>query len=481
MGRNDVFETGIRQFRMAIGMVWGRRLSAQNIGRLVDDVLATLAEFGEPGADAQQLLGGPLADPAAQQEFAQRGLRRTARRLAVQSPFYARRFAAANAEPEQLDVAGLGAIPVTTKRDLIERPGDFRCADVAGFLSTRTTGTTGQPAELWLSRYEMELWPALGALSAVLRDELRPGDIMQVNHSSRAVAATHLSAATCRLAGAGCRLLGIVPPDDALEGLCDGVTLLVTCPSYLAELVTAARRRGLGAADFQLRRITVGGEVLSPSLAQAACQTLGVPRVDDSYSMTEVIPVTGRTCTQGHLHHDLNTGLTELLDARTGEPAAHGALGTVVITPYFPYRDCMPVFRYDTRDVARCLSGEALGCELAAIPATSQILGKADHLLHLDTAEVVTPRQLIEAIEALPTAPWPARYSATAQGGRVRLTLPAAAIAGYGEAEAHGHFAAAGLDVDLTVVGDDQATSLRRTRSDLHETTFTSQQALIGA
>jgi phenylacetate-CoA ligase len=476
-----MFETGVRQFRMAMGMVWGRRLNARNIGRLVDDVLATIAEFGEPGADAQQLLGGPLADPQARLEFANRALQRTARRLSVQSPFYARLFADAAADPAKLDVAALQAIPVTTKRDLIERPGDFLCTDVAGHLTTRTTGTTGRPAEIWLSRYEMELWPALGALASVLRDELRPGDIMTVNISSRATAAMHLSAASCRLAGAGCRLLGIVSPDEALDSLGGGgTTVLSTYPSYLGELVTAARRRGMGPGDFQLRRVTVGGEVLSPSLARAACQTLGVPRIDDSYSMTEVIPVTARTCSQHHLHHDVNIGLTELLDLHTGEPAAPGALGTAVITPYFPYRDCAPVFRYDTRDVARCLPGEALGCELAGMPATSQILGKADHLLPLG-ADVVTPRQLIDAVEALPTAPWPARYRATAQGGRIKLTLPTAAISDYGEAAAGRHFAEAGLDVQLAIVSDDQATSLRHTRSDLRETAFASQPALVGA
>jgi hypothetical protein len=154
-----------------------------------------------------------------------------------------------------------------------------------------------------------------------------------------------------------------------------------------------------------------------------------------------------------------------------------------VITPYFPYRDCTPVFRFDTRDVARCLPAEALRCELAGIPATSQIVGKADHLLHLGSAAVVTPRQLIDAIEALPTAPWPARYRATAHDGRLRLTLPAAAVSGYGEDAACGHFADAlgGMDVDLEIVGDDQATSLRQTRSDLRETTFASQPALVGA
>ena len=65
---------------------------------------------------------------------------------------------------------------------------------MAACLVTRTTGTTGRPAEVWLSRYEMELWPALGALTSVLRGELRPGDVMQVNVSSRATASTHLAA-----------------------------------------------------------------------------------------------------------------------------------------------------------------------------------------------------------------------------------------------------------------------------------------------
>jgi len=478
-----MFETGIRQLRMAVSMVSGRRLNTGNLGRLVDDALVTIAEFGEPGADAQQLLGGPIDDPEERLEFARRGLRRTARRLEAHSPFYARRLAATDTTTSELDITGLQAIPVTTKRDLIERPGDFRCADVAVHLTTRTTGTTGTPAEIWLSRYEMELWSALGALAGVIRDELRPNDIMQVNMSSRATAATHLAAASCRLARTGCRLLGVVSPDEALDSLCSGgSTILSTYPSYLAELVTAARRRGLGPGDFELRRVTVGGEVLSPSLARAACQALGVPQIDDIFSMTEVIPVSGRICSQAHLHYDLSTGLVELLDLETGEPAAPGALATVVITPYFPYRDCMPVFRYDTRDVVRCLAGETLSCEMANTPAASQILGKADSLLRLGPADVITPRQLTDAIEALPTEPWPARYRAAVHGGRIRLTLPAAAISDYGETAARQHFAEAGLDVDLAIVSDDQAESLRHTRSDLREPAFARPQApLVGA
>jgi len=476
-----VLETGVRQFRMAMGMVWGRRLNTRNLGRLVDDALATLDEFGEPGADAGNVIDGPLNDPAARLDFAVRGVRRTATRLASQSPFYARRFAAAGVRPERLDLAGLGAIPVTLKRDLVERQDDFQCADVARYLATRTTGTTGRPAEIWVSRYEMELWPALGALAGILRGELLPDDVLQVNVSSRATASVQLNVEGCRLVGAACRVLGIVPPDDALDSLADsGATQLATVPSYLAELEVAARRRGMGPTDFRLRRIDVGGEVLSPSLAQAARETFGA-NIRDLFAMTEVVPVIGRTCGDGHLHFDVNTGLVEYLDVETGEPAKPGALATVVVTPFFPFRDCMPVFRYDTRDVVRCLADDALTCDLAGMPGSGPIEGKADQMLRLGPTDVVTPRQLVEAIEALPTRPWPARFRATVDDGRIRLRLPVSAIVDLDEAEAARLLADRGIDVDITLVRDDEATALRPLRSDLHETTFSAGPALVGS
>jgi len=296
-----------------------------------------------------------------------------------------------------------------------------------------------------------------------------------VHSSSRATAAVHLDVGSCRLAGAGCRVLGIVPPDDALDGLtAGGATIMATYPSYLAELVLAARKRGLGPDDFPLRRIQVGGEVLSPSLKKAAYAQFGVESISDSFGMTEVIPVTARTCSQGHLHHDINTGYVEYLDLDTGEPAAPGALATVVITPFFPYRECMPVFRYDTRDVVRLLPDEPLTCEVAVLPACGPLLGKADHLLRLG-ATVITGRQLTEAVEALPSEPWPGRFRASVHEGRLRLTLPTFAMAGLSEADARSHFAGYGLDLaagDLTLVPDEQAVGLRPLRTDLHELTF---------
>jgi phenylacetate-CoA ligase len=471
-----VFDTGVRQFRMAMGMVWGRRLDPGNIERLVADARATLAEFGEPGADVRMLIEGPLTIPDARSEFAATNVRRTARRLAETSPFYARRLDAAGVRADRLDLQGLLAVPVTTKQDLLAAAADFRCRDVPGFLATRTTGTTGRPAEIWLSRYEMELWPALGALAALLRGDILPSDVMQVNVSSRATATVALDVSVCRLIGAGCRLLGLIPPDEALDALCEAqTTLLSTTPSYLAQLVSAARRRGLSPADLRLRRIDVGGEVLSSSVAGAATETFGVPLVNDLFGMTEVLPVTGRTCGAGHLHHDINTGLVEYLDLDSGEPAEPGALATVVITPYFPYRDCTPVFRYDTRDVVRRLPDD-LDCDVAGLPATSKVLGKADQVLYTGRS-VITPRELVEAVEALPSRPWPARFRGTVEDDRLRVHLPENAVAGLSRSDAVAHFNDRGLDVDLVLVPDDHAQALRPLRCDLTEHTFTSTPA----
>jgi hypothetical protein len=141
----------------------------------------------------------------------------------------------------------------------------------------------------------------------------------------------------------------------------------------------------------------------------------------------------------------------------------------------------MPVFRYDTRDVVRCLPAEAITCELAGVPGNGPIEGKADQMIRLGPTEVVTPRELVDAVEALPARPWPARFRATVHDGRVRLTLPVSAIAGLDEAEAARHFADRGLDLDLALVGDEGAAALRLLRSDLHETTFAAPPALIGA
>jgi len=303
-----MFETGVRQLRLALSMVGGRPINPRNVERLVGDTLATLAAFGAPGDDVQEMLDGPFSDPDARRAFQQQALRRTARRLGRHSPFYRELFRSIDLEAKGLEPEDMPAVPTTTKAALLSRPGDFVVEGSRPHITTRTTGTTGRPVEVWLSRYELELWPALSALSGLLRGEIGPDDCMQINISSRATAAMSQNMAVCRLVGARTRPLGLVPARESLDSLLTGgdraPTLLATYPSYLALLVKLARHEGLGPEDFRLRRVDCGGEVLSPALARAARETLGPALVNDTFGMTEVLPVSGRVCEQGHMHHD---------------------------------------------------------------------------------------------------------------------------------------------------------------------------------
>jgi phenylacetate-coenzyme A ligase PaaK-like adenylate-forming protein len=376
-----MFETGVRQLRMALSMLRGAPISPRNLERLVEDARATLREFGAPGSDVEQLLDGPFTDPAMRRHLQDTALRRTVKRAARVSPYYRQALAAHGIDPSAVNTRTIEGLPLTRKSDVQTRVAEFIADGSRPFLSTRSTGTTGQPVAIWMSRYEAELWPALAALAGLLRGEIAEDDCMQINVSSRATAAVQQNVSVCRLAGAACHVLGLIPAAESVRNLIGPFppTLLGTYPSYLAEMVEAARGMGLGPGDFRLRRIDSGGEVLSADLAAAATQTFGA-RVTNVFAMTEVLPVSGRTCSQGHLHHDLNMGYVEVVDPASGLGVGLGELGSVTITPYFPYRECMPLLRYETRDMVRRLAEDDVTCELAGMPATSAILGKADHL-----------------------------------------------------------------------------------------------------
>jgi phenylacetate-coenzyme A ligase PaaK-like adenylate-forming protein len=466
---------------MAMAMVNGRRINPQLIRRLIADADATLLEFGSPGDDVNQLLDGPFADPETRTHFQTQGLRRTARRLAARSPFYGARFTEAGVDPNKLDPDSITRIPTTTKFDLARRAAQFLCNDAPPYLSTRTTGTTGAPTEIWLSRYEAELWPALAALSGLLRNEINHTDCLQINLSSRATAAVQHDIEVCRLVRARSRAVGLVPVDESIDSLLDHdggnpATILGTYPSYLARLVTAARRRGLTPRDFSLRRIDVAGELLSHVVATAAHETFGI-RPSDAFAMTEVLPVSGRTCIESHLHLDLNMGLVEVIALDGSGPVDAGEIGTMVVTPFFPYRDCMPVFRYDTRDVVRRLPDAPLTCNLAGVPAVSQILGKANQLL-ATSAGLVSPRDIVEVLEQLPGQTWPAQYRAAVNEGALTLTVPVSTLAGMSITDVTDRFADRGIDCMIDVTYSDEP--LRHVRADLAETTFAASRTPAG-
>jgi acyl-CoA synthetase (AMP-forming)/AMP-acid ligase II len=178
-------------------------------------------------------------------------------------------------------------------------------------------------------------------------------------------------------------------------------------------------RLGRRPADFGLERIIVGGEIVTAGLKRRCRQLFGAVRFDEGYGMTETWPVSGQRCTAGHLHWEVSQALVEVHDDWTNAPAGPGDVGSLVVTPFAPYRETMLLLRYDTEDLVRPIV-EPLACELHNQPATSDLLGKRRFSVrHADGWTV--PRQILEALEAVDGAPLPARCGFWAVRGGVAV------------------------------------------------------------
>ena len=87
---------------------------------------------------------------------------------------------------------------------------------------------------------------------------------------------------------------------------------------------------------------------------------------------------------------------------------------------------------------------------------------------------VVTARELVEACEALPGEPWPARFSARALPERLELSVSTDTAGPLSAQELARRIGAdaGGLAVECRLVDVAASPTLRRLRADLRETSF---------
>ncbi|MEU8141191.1 AMP-binding protein [Nonomuraea sp. NPDC048901] len=404
-----MFGTAARQLGYAWSMLAGRRFRVKDVTALVEDLRATLEEFGSPGEGAGEMLTAP--DPEMQRDLATRRLRRTLRLTARDTPYYRRWFEQHGIDPGSITLESLASIEPTTKAALRDLPSAFVADGASPAVLAQTTGTTGVPTMVWFSRYEIDLMSGMSALALMLAGGLRSEHVWANCITSRSIAQILIERAAT-MTGAAFAHVGLVDPRATLDRLAvplhvpgkrPQVTHLNTTASYLAALVQEAERGGWDAKDFGLEEIHSGGEVLTDALKERAEAMFGA-RVLDSYSMTEIAPVGGQVCGQGHLHLPTDQGHVEVLDPETFQPAAPGAHGVLVVTPYTTYRDTTLLLRYVTGDIVKVLpEGEQPACELAAVPATSRVLGRL-------SPSSVTTRDVLDLLQAEREIPLPTRY-----------------------------------------------------------------------
>ncbi len=426
-----MIETGLAQLRFAASIVFGTRFSLRSLDRLIAALRDTQHEFGAIGSEGAALLGSPTLDEETRRTMQLRRFRSQAVRAARETAYYQRLFERLELEPARLGYAEIARLPLTPKEDLRRDPDAFVCRTAKPYLRALTTGTTGWPTSVAFSEYELRVYFALAAISSLFSGDIGPDDIVQISTSSRGTLGNVCLAGACAHIGAMVYLAGVVEPAHALALLTEQrhlsgkkprTSVLYTYPSYLGELIECGRRLGYQPTDFGLERIIVGGEIVTEGLKARSQQLFGERvRYLEGYGMTEIWPFGGRLCEAGHLHFEASQGLLEVQNHETAAPALPGEVGTIVATPFPPYRETTLVLRYDTGDVVRALP-EPATCTLRHQPATSSLLGKLGLSVRHESGWTY-PRQVVEALEALEEVPLPARYGFWAVLGGVAVEV----------------------------------------------------------
>lgn len=379
-------------------------------------------------------------------------------------------------------------IPLTPKEALLDDVGALVSRSANPVFRTTTTGTTGWPTSTLFSDYEMRLYVALSAIGLLTQGEVMPEDVVMVSTSSRATLGNTCNIEGTRRTGALVFLGGLVDPvltlallseELRIPGKKPRVSSMTTYPSYLGTLVECAIRMGYRPSDFGLERISIGGEIVTEGVKRRAAEVFGPVRFSEGLGMTETWPCVGRLCEEGHLHFEPSQGLVEVCKPGTCEPAAPGEAGTLVVTPFPPYRDTTLLLRYDTQDVVRVLE-EAPGCTLRNLPAVSNVQGKLRLSIHHEIGWTY-PRDVIEALEAADEVPLPARCGFWSVPGGVAVEVVASGDRAIAERKIASALEEHGVPLrELHLLEDkSQLTHPYPWRGDLRETSF-STPARIG-
>ena len=478
--------TALAQLRLAAALATGRAVPAWVLSALIGAAVATRREFGALGADAAETVAGPKLDEATMRDVQLRRFRAQAKRAAA-TPYYGRLFAHGAPDPGKLTWEQIAALPLTPKDALRDDPDVFVHPQTQPVLRATTHGTTGEPTRICFSAAELRLMAGFAGLGFVLQGQVGPEDVIQINTAAGALLGNWNLVGGAAQIGALVQPVGLVAPERALALLTRPLTIpgkkarvsfLSTYPSYLGALVEEGLARGYGPADFGLERISVGGEIVTAGLKARASELFGEVAYGEGWAMSETFPFGALRCAEGHLHFEPSHGLLEVLDPDTGQPATSGGIGTLVVTPFAPFRETTPLLRYDTGDLVRVLS-EAPTCAQRNQPATSDLLGKRS--LSIRTAEGwVTPRQVLEALEGCAEVPLPARCGFWGIGDGVAVEVvvrEAGALARETVAEA---LAAQGVPVrELRLVTDrGELARPLPLRGDLRESGFASPSAI---
>jgi phenylacetate-CoA ligase len=168
--------------------------------------------------------------------------------------------------------------------------------------------------------------------------------------------------------------------------------VIMVTPSYMLAIADEFEHQGLDPRETSLRCGLHGAEPWTNAMRREIEERFRMDAVD-LYGLSEVLgPGVACECieTKDGLHIWEDHFYPEVVDPATGEPAADGEPGELVLTSLS--KEAFPVIRYRTRDLTRLLPGTA-----RTMRRMEKITGRTDDMLIIRGVNVF-PSQIEELI-----------------------------------------------------------------------------------
>jgi phenylacetate-CoA ligase len=223
-----VLITHIRQTAFTLQILFGDRIALHNLRKLVSAARTARQEYGPSNLPTVSHL---LYSQAVTTDYQDHMLERSIGAARRHSPFYRAHLAHV---PQRITRETVRQVPLTHRRDLHQHGPLFLTDNAHPVLTVGSSGTTGVSIQISYSQNELEVWAALGALSALLTDDVDAGCLLAINLQSLA-AYRYFQQWMCLQA----ELLpiGLMPPEECLDLLmhtrCTVPPLLATYPTGL--------------------------------------------------------------------------------------------------------------------------------------------------------------------------------------------------------------------------------------------------------
>jgi phenylacetate-CoA ligase len=302
-------------------------------------------------------------------------LKRELAYVSQKSPFYKEKFESFGVRPDSLkSLKDLRRFPYTTKDELRETQekygglGGHQCAAIQDIIRIQgTSGTTGRPLFIGLTRKDVHTWNELFARHA-WTGGLRPEDVM-INPANFTLFVGGLS----ECSGAEHMGVTVIPAPFVSTGTEKFMMLIQTILQ-------------VDPSELGFKKGFLAGEALSEDERTRIENTWHIT-ARNFYGLADVAADIAAECGQSTGLHFCAQGalIPELIDPETLEPIAmeDGAEGEIVFTTI--NREATPVIRYRVRDMARVFTSP---CQCGRTGFRFQVIGRTDDMIKVKGVNV---------------------------------------------------------------------------------------------